>query len=164
MGALQVMDKQAQGLLSQEMSSSSTQAKEYVTMRVEGQLFGITVGSVQDVLNKQHVTRIPLAPQEIEGSLNLRGRIVTAINVRRRLKLPPQSEKVKKPMSVVVEHKSELYSLIVDSVGDVLSLSSERFEKNPANLDGCWREVSSGVYRLKDELLVVLDIATLLKI
>lgn len=136
--------------------------KDFVTMRVDGQLFGIPVMLVQDVLRPQKITPIPLAPKEVEGSLNLRGRIVTALDVRKRLGLPPRSES-QKYMLVAVEFKSEIYSLIVDSVGEVLSLSVKDFQHNPTNLSSHWQQVSMGVYRLKDELLVVLDAENLLQ-
>jgi purine-binding chemotaxis protein CheW len=127
-------------------------------MMIDGQMFGIPVLQVQDVLGEQRVTRIPLSPPEIAGSLNLRGRIVTAINLRRRLGLSELSGD-KKSMSIVVEHHGELYSLIVDGVGEVLSLDDDDFEKTPATLDQSWRDVSSGIYRLKDKLLVVFDVS-----
>lgn len=135
---------------------------EFVTMWVADQLFGIRVLEVQDVLGAQRIARIPLAAPEIAGSLNLRGRIVTAIDVRERLNLPHRADGTK-TMSVVVEHKGELYSLIVDKVGEVLSLPAADFEKNPATLDPRWQEVSNGIYRLKETLLIVLDVARLLR-
>ena len=141
--------------------TSSDSKKEFLTMTLDDQLFGIPVLSVQDVLGEQRVTPVPLAPPEIAGSLNLRGRIVTAINLRRRLKLPDIS-KDKKTMSVVVEYHGDLYSLIVDSVGEVLSLPDSAFEKTPATLEKSWRDISSGIYRLKDELLVILDVSGML--
>jgi len=135
--------------------------RDFVTMTIHGQLFGIPVLTVQDVLGPQKITRIPLASPEVAGALNLRGRIVTAIDVRKRLGLPAAEEGAKS-MSVVVDHGGELYSLIIDSVGEVLSLPADSFERNPATLDPAWREVSGGVYRLQGKLLVVLDVARLL--
>ena len=134
---------------------------DFVTMTIADQLFGIPVLQVQDVLGHQKITRIPLAPPEVAGSLNLRGRIVTAIDVRLRLGLRA-SEKGKPGMSIVVDHKGELYSLMVDSVGEVLSLSSNDFERNPATMDIRWRDLSTGIYRLNNTLLVVLDVSRLL--
>src|SRR5262249_19688306 len=93
--------------------------RDYVTMSIGAQMFGIPVLTVQDVLGPQQITRVPLAPPEVAGSLNLRGRIVTAIDVRLRLGMPKNADG-KPPMSVVVEHEGELYSLLVDSVGEVL--------------------------------------------
>jgi purine-binding chemotaxis protein CheW len=137
------------------------ESQDFVTMTIHDQLFGIPVLTVQDVLGPQKITRIPLASPEVTGSLNLRGRIVTAIDVRKRLGLPVV-EGDSKGMSVVVDFNGELYSLIIDSVGEVLSLPADCFERNPATLDSAWREVSGGVFRLKDKLLVVLDVARLL--
>jgi len=134
---------------------------EFVSITVAGQLFGIPVLQVQDVLGPQRITRIPLAPPEVAGSLNLRGRIVTAIDLRIRLRLPPLAEG-RSGMSVVVDHGGELYSVLVDSVGEVLSLSAEMAERNPATLDPVWREVSGGIYRLDKNLLIVLDVARVL--
>jgi purine-binding chemotaxis protein CheW len=136
-------------------------ANDFVTMTVADQLFGIPVLEVQDVLGLQRITRIPLAPPEVAGALNLRGRIVTAIDVRRRLGLPKR-EAGKTGMNVVVDHKGELYALMVDNVGEVLSLSVDSYERNPATLDPRWRDVSAGIYRLKGKLLVVLEVARLL--
>jgi purine-binding chemotaxis protein CheW len=131
-------------------------------MFIEGQLFGIPVLVVQDVLGPQKITRIPLAPPEVAGSLNLRGRIVTAIDVRMRLQLARKKAETGEGMSVVVDMKGELYSLRVDQVGEVLSLPAAKFERNPPTLDPLWREFSTGIYRLEDKLLVVLDVPRLL--
>ena len=136
--------------------------KDFLTIMIAGQLFGIPVLQVQDVLGQQTVTRIPLAPPQVAGALNLRGRIVTAINVRRCLGLDDLPDQKKKTMSVVVENEGELYSLIIDSVGDVLALKETAFEPNPPTLDLLWRSVSLGVYRLDGKLLVILDVNKLL--
>ncbi|MFQ5785553.1 MAG: chemotaxis protein CheW [Alphaproteobacteria bacterium] len=135
--------------------------QEFVTVEIGGQWFGIPVLTVQDVLGAQHIARIPLAPPEVAGSLNLRGRIVTAIDPRIRLGLPGRDDDASE-MSIVVEHDGELYSLMIDSVGEVLNLPADRFECNPATLDSHWRDISAGIYRLDDRLLVVLDVARLL--
>jgi purine-binding chemotaxis protein CheW len=134
-----------------------------VTMRVDGQLFGIPVHHVRDVLKEQKVARIPLSLPEIAGSINLRGRIVTVINLRERLKLGPKKDTAPY-MFVVVERNHELYSLMVDSVGDVMTIPHAEIEKTPANLSASWREVSSGINRLQGELLVVIDPKALLDI
>ena len=136
--------------------------EEFVTMFIEGQMFGVPVLMVQDVLGPQRITRIPLAPPEVAGSLNLRGRIVTAIDVRMRLRLARHQDRTSESMSVVVDLKGELYSLRVDTVGEVLSLPAAKFERNPPTLDPLWREFSNGIYRLDDKLLVVLDVPRLL--
>jgi purine-binding chemotaxis protein CheW len=136
-------------------------SSDFLTILIAGQIFGIPVLQVQDVLGAQKVTRIPLARPEVAGSLNLRGRIVTAIDVRCRLNLPPREEKARE-MSVVVEHDGELYSLIIDQVGDVMALNDADFENNPATLDALWRSISAGIYRLEKQLLVVIDVPKLL--
>jgi purine-binding chemotaxis protein CheW len=136
-------------------------SQDFVTMTIQNQLFGIPVLTVQDVLGPQKITKIPLAAADVAGALNLRGRIVTAIDVRKRLGLPPRADD-DPGMSVVVDDRGELYSLIIDSVGEVLSLPNDQFEHNPATLDPLWRDVSTGVYRLDGQLLVVLDVAQLL--
>jgi purine-binding chemotaxis protein CheW len=106
--------------------------------------------------------RHPLAPPSIAGSLNLRGRIVTAINMRACLDMADRAPGAK-TMSVVVENKGELYSLMIDSVGDVMNLPYSDYEKNPATLNPQWRALCQGIYRLKDKLLVVLDVPRLLE-
>ena len=136
-------------------------SREFVTASIGDQMCGIPVLQVQDVLAPQQITPVPLAPPEVAGSLNLRGRIVTAIDLRLRMGLPPRDEDAK-TMSIVVEHKNEPYSLIVDDVGDVLKVSEKTFERNPATLDPVWRSYSEGVYRLEEGLLVVMDVSTLL--
>jgi len=141
--------------------SNPEKSQEFVTVTIHDQLFGIPVLTVQDILGPQKIAPIPLAPPEVAGALNLRGHIVTAIDVRKRLGLPDHEGK-NPGMSVVVDFRGELYSLIIDSVGDVLGFPEELFERNPATLDTLWRDVSSGVYRLKDKLLVVLDVERLL--
>ena len=143
-------------------SDAGGDQQDFVSMTIAGQLFGIPVLTVQDVLGPQRITRTPLAPPEVAGSLNLRGRIVTALDVRLRLGLPPRPE-AERAMSVVVDHRGELFSLMVDSVGEVLSLGVADYERNPPTLDPRWRDFSQGVYRLKGMLLVVLDVAQLLR-
>lgn len=145
----------------QKKDGISLGSKDFLTLFLNGQMFGVPVLLVQDVLGPQRVTRVPLAPPEVAGSLNLRGRIVTAINLRRRLGLADY-EDAARTMSVVVEHHGELYSMIVDSVGDVLSLPDGNFEKTPPTLDAVWRDVSGGIYRLEDTLLVILDVSGML--
>ena len=142
-----------------EQASAST----FVTMAVRDQLCGIPVLSVRDIIVTQAMTRIPLAPPEVAGSLNLRGRIVTAIDLRRRLNLPSR-DNGEAGMSVVVERQGELYSLVVDAVREVIALDSHHLEPNPPTLAATWREFSAGIYRLQSDLLVVLNTERLLAI
>ncbi len=140
---------------------TAEETEDFVTFTIADQLFGIPVLLVQDVLSSYHITCIPLAPPEITGSLNLRGRVVTSIDVRIRLGLEPRAEGAES-MSIVAETGGELYSLLVDSVGEVLPLSSANYERNPPTLDAKLRSYADGVYRLDDGLLVVLDVKRLL--
>lgn len=135
----------------------------YVTLHVAGQLCGVPLEGVRDVLAARAITRIPLAAPEIAGNLNLRGRIVTAIDLHRRLRLPPAVE-VDAPMSVVIEQGAELYALLVDQVSEVVSLPARLMERTPPTLSGGWAEFSTGVYQLTERLLVVLDMDRLLAI
>ena len=135
--------------------------QEFVTIRLDNQLLGIPVLAVHDVLNQQQITSVPRSQEWVSGVLNLRGRIVTAIDLRKRMGITARGEG-EKSMSVVVEHKEEPYSLQIDSVGDVMALKSSDFEKNPVTLDKHWRDVSKGIFRLDKELLVILDVEKLL--
>lgn len=144
-------------------AGNSQGSQDYVTVNLAGQLLGIPVLAVHDVLNHQRITKIPLSEDWVAGVLNLRGRIVTAIDLRVRLGLEPLGEG-ENSMSVVVEHNEEPYSLQIDSVGEVLSLSDDLFERNPITLDQRWREISKGIYRLDKELMAVLDVEKLLDI
>lgn len=143
------------------LAAVSTIGSEFVTIRLAGQLLGIPVLSVHDVLNAQKITRVPLAPSWVAGVLNLRGRIVTAINLRERLGFGSRDDG-SRDMSVVIEYRGEPYSLQIDSIGEVLDLSGETLEKNPVTLDPRWREVSRGIFRLEKELLVILDVEKIL--
>lgn len=130
----------------------------FVTMRVDKQLFGIDVKHVRDVLRNQHITPIPLAPDDVAGSLNSRGRIVTVLDVRKRLGLPPVEGGRKQNTFVVVDVRGELFSLLVDDVGDVLTLSKSRIENTPTNLAQTWKSLANGIYKLDGELLVLINI------
>lgn len=136
-------------------------ASMMLTLTVAGQLCAVPVLTVRDVLGVQTITRIPLAPHEVAGSLNLRGRIVTAVDLRARLDLPPR-EPGQVAMSVVVDVGGELYSLLADQVGEVLSLDTEGTSPNPPTLDASWKEFSLGVHRHGEQLLVLLDVERLM--
>ena len=135
---------------------------EYVTATVGGQLFGLPIARVQDVFVLDRLTRVPLAASEIAGVLNLRGRIVTAIDMRRRLGLAPGE--VRKRMAIGIEYKGESYGLLIDAIGEVLNLPSSGREGNPVNLEARLARVSAGVHRLEDRLLVVLDVDRVLDV
>jgi len=135
---------------------------EYVTVMIGDQLFGLPISRVQDVFMPERLTRVPLASPEIAGVLNLRGRIVTAIDMRRRLGLPPRSDG-RPPMAVGIELKGESYGLLIDTVGEVLELADGTREPNPVNLDQRLARVSAGVNRLEGQLLVILDVDRVLE-
>lgn len=134
---------------------------QLLTFTLSDQLFGIPVEHVSDVLSAQEVTPMPLAPPAISGVMNLRGHIVTAIDVRHCLGQEPRAEG-QSSMSIVVSQENELFSLIIDTVGDVLQLSCDSFENVPATLDPAWRSVSAGIHKLQDNLLIILDVTQLL--
>lgn len=143
-----------------KMTSESNQSKtltEFVTVMLGEQLFGLPISRVQDVFMLERLTRVPLSEPEIAGVLNLRGRIVTAIDMRCRLGLPKRTDD-KKPMSIGIEYKGESYGLLIDTVGEVLKLPDDTREPNPINLDARLARVSSGVHRLDGQLLVLLDV------
>ncbi|HEY1414164.1 MAG TPA: chemotaxis protein CheW [Rhodopila sp.] len=144
-----------------ETAPAGEDTQVLVTLTVADQLCGIPVLAVRDILGEQTITRIPLAPPEIAGSLNLRGRIVTAIDLRQRLRLPAAAAGQAR-MSVVAEQGGELYALLVDQVSEVLSLDAWEFERNPPTLEKTWAEFSTGIFRLDGRLLVVLDVSRLL--
>jgi purine-binding chemotaxis protein CheW len=124
---------------------------EYVTVMVADQIFGLPIDRVHDV---------PLAPKEIVGLLNLRGRVVTAMCLRRRLGLPEAESG--REMAVGLEHQGESYGVLVDQVGEVMKLSSESREPNPVHMDARWVRLSRGVHRLNGQLLIVLDVDAVL--
>ncbi len=129
---------------------------DFVTVKIADQWFGILVSSIHDVFMPQNITHVPLARTEVAGVLNLRGRIVTAIDMRLLLQMSPRPAG-ERCMAVGIEMGGESYGLLIDEVGEVLSLEDTAFESNPANLDACWAAISRGVYRLDGTLLVVLD-------
>jgi purine-binding chemotaxis protein CheW len=143
--------------------NASAETIEYVTATVGGQLFGLPISRVQDVFVPERLTRVPLAPPEIAGMLNLRGRIVTAIDLRKRLLL--DSEASERPrMAIGIEYLGESYGLLIDSIGEVLQLPAASCEDNPVNLDARLARVAAGVHRLEGKLLVVLDVDRVLEI
>ncbi len=145
------------------MTDHENDIRQFVTFTIGSQLCGIPVLQVRDVLAPQEIAPIPLAPPAVAGSLNLRGRIVTSVDLRVRLGLP-RRDAGQDRMNVVVEHYGDLYSLIIDSVSEVLELSSEKLERVPATLGASWRSFSNGIYRLDDGLLLVLDVDSVLDI
>jgi purine-binding chemotaxis protein CheW len=137
--------------------TDTAKLSDYVTFSAAGQMFGLPIERVQDVFKPARITRVPLAGSEIAGVLNLRGRIVTAVELRIRLGLGAR-EGGNGPMAIGIESQGESFGLLVDAVGEVLKLDEGEREANPVNLDRHLARVSAGVYRLDGELLVILDI------
>jgi len=133
---------------------------QFVTAAVGGQLVGLPIERVQDVFIPDRLTRVPLAPPEIAGLLNVRGRIVTLVDMRQRLGSVRRNER---PLAIGIEHDGEFYGLLVDQIGEVLNLPAAQAEENPINLDSRLAAVSVGIYRLDTQLMVVLDVNRVLE-
>lgn len=129
----------------------------FVTFHLGDQLLGIPVVLVQEVLMGEEILPVPLSPREVKGFLNLRGQIVTAVDLRALLGLPDRAEN-ERFMNVVVENGDELFSLLVDRVGDVMEAADSAFEPTPSTLDPAWKRCCSGVIRLERGLLIILDV------
>src|SRR3984957_1704862 len=129
---------------------------QFSTFFVADLFFGVDVLNVQEVLRFQQMTPVPQAPAVIEGLINLRGQIVTAIDMRRRLRLPPRADD-RSPMNIVVRTSGGAVSLLVDEIGDVLDVDAATYERTPENLAPAARDLIRGVYKLKGQLLLILD-------
>lgn len=147
--------------------SQSTRAREhtvncageggqFATFFVDSMLFGIRVEEVQEIIRFQNMTPVPLAPESVRGLINLRGQIITAIDLRTRLGLPAR-ESEKPPMNVVVRTPDGAVSLLVDRIGDVLEVAAPQFEETPETVATVTREVVQGVFKLDGQLLLVLN-------
>jgi len=134
---------------------TTTHDEQFLSVFLDEQAFGIPILQIQDILRTQQLTHIPLAAESIEGVMNLRGRIVTAINFRKRLH--GDSDHRANSMSVVIEHDNELFSLIVDEVGEVLSIPADQIEITPSTLNPFWHEVATGVFQLNGKIIVLLN-------
>jgi purine-binding chemotaxis protein CheW len=142
---------------------NESDAEAFVTFTVAGQMFGVPVIRVQDILTPDAIAPVPGSPKQVRGLINLRGRIVTVIDMRTHLSLP-KAEASQGGMCVTVEARGDFYTLFVDSVGDVITLPSNLREGNPATLDAVWRDVADAVYRTDQGLLVALNVDRLLAI
>lgn len=132
------------------------QSEQFCTFFIEGHFFGVPVRQVQEVIRYQEMTRVPLVPQVVRGLINLRGQIVTAIDLRRRLGMGERPVD-QLPMNVVVRTDDGALSLLVDEIGDVLEVDPAAAEAPPDNLGAAARDLISQVYKLKDKLLLVLN-------
>jgi len=149
------------------VSSLDQNSKDFVTFTIRGQLFGIPILLVRDILQLENIAKIPLAPPRIKGSVNIRGRIVTVVSVRVCLGLEERDEGADEDsianMGVTIEQNGNLYTLLVDSIGDVVSPSPNSYEGTPGTLDPIWRAFALGVYRLDGRLMVALDVDRILE-
>lgn len=133
-----------------------TTSHQYCTFYLGDQCFGLDVVRVQEIVRSQPLTLVPLAHPMVRGLINLRGQIVTAIDLRARLALPPRMES-HESVNVVVQTDDGAVSLLVDEIGDVLEATEEHFERPPETLQGAARDLIQGAYKLTDRLLVILD-------
>lgn len=131
-------------------------SKQLCTFYLDGHLFGVDARTVQEVIRYQEMTRVPKAPPSVSGLINLRGQIVTAIDLRTRLGLKPREEG-RLPMNVVVRSEDAAVSLLVDQIGDVIEVDAENFETPPDTLQGPARELVQGAYKLDSRLLLLLN-------
>ena len=131
---------------------------QFCTFYVRGMFLGLEVTCIQEVIRAQPLTVVPLTEPVIAGLMNLRGQIVTAIDMRHRLGLPPR-EPDERPINVVVRTPDGAVSLLVDEIGDVIEVSDDAFERPPEMLGDDARALIRGAYKLKDRLLLVLDAA-----
>ncbi len=141
----------------------SSECNQVLVAFLGNQTFGIPIMQIQDVLRARSITQVPLAPTCIEGVMNLRGRIVTAVNLRKRISAVGDDSNAEQGMSIVIEHEGELFSLIVDRVGDVLSLDPDLVEEAPVTLNPLWKEICMGAYQLKAEIMLILNTGIIFK-
>ncbi len=138
------------------MSTQEAHPRQLVTFQVADYSFGLNVLDVQEVLTHQQMTHVPLAPSEVRGLINLRGQIVTAIDMRKRLGLPELSDPGLE-MNVIVQLGDGSVSVIVDNVGDVIAVEPGQFEPPPSTLKSPIKDIILGVYKLNDKLLLQLN-------
>lgn len=136
---------------------------QYLTAYVSGHFLGIPIEQIRDIIGEQRLTRVPLSGSSIAGILNLRGRIVTVVNMHARL----DEEKVTRPeetMGIIIENHDELFSLMVDRVEDVVTISHNSIERPPPTLNSVWRGVCSGVYQVDGKIMVIIDVENILNL
>jgi purine-binding chemotaxis protein CheW len=133
-----------------------SESTQYCTFLLDDRYYGVDVQQVQEVIRYQELTRVPLASPVVSGLINLRGRIVTAIDLRRRLGLPDRPAG-KLPMNVVVNTGDDAVSLLVDEIGDVIDVPADKFEKPPETLRGPARTLVAGAFKLEGRLMLVLN-------
>ncbi len=130
---------------------------QVLTLYLDNQKFGVPILTIQDILQTHALTSVPLSEPYIEGVMNLRGRIVTAINLRKRIRNGQSATENQESMNIVIESDHELYSIMVDQVGEVVTLNTNKIEDPPLTLDASWRSVINGVYQEEKEIILMLD-------
>lgn len=134
----------------------SSRTHQFCTFFLEGHYFGVPVQQVQEVLRYQEMTEVPLVSRVVRGLINLRGQIITAIDLRRQLGMKDRPEK-QKPMNVIMRTDDGAYSLLVDEIGDVIEVEDNSFEPPPDTLQGIAKGMLRGVHKLPNQLLLILD-------
>ena len=131
--------------------------QQFCTFKIDTLVFGVDVRLVQEVIRYQVMTQVPLASKVVRGLINLRGQIVTAIDLRRRLELQ-DSHSDRPPMNVVIRTDDEAVSLLVDEIGEVIEVTDETLEPPPSTIEGVAGGLIAGVYKLEDYILLILDL------
>lgn len=134
------------------------QSSQFCTFYLDRLLFGVQLKDVQEVIRQIQLTAVPLAPEVVGGLMNLRGQVVTAVDLRRKLELGPRPPDAS-AMNVVVRSDDGVVSLLVDEIGDVVEVEASSFEPPPETLRGNIRTLIVGVHKLQERLLHVLDTA-----
>jgi purine-binding chemotaxis protein CheW len=137
--------------------ASVTSSHQFSTFFLDGLYFGVEVLKVQELIRHQEMTRVPLAPRIVQGLINLRGQIVTAVDLRRRFNMPERAAD-RTPMNVVVRTDDGAVSLLVDEIGDVVEVQEDQFEPAPETIKGSATDLVTGVYKTQNRLLLVLDV------
>jgi purine-binding chemotaxis protein CheW len=141
--------------------SDGGEERTLVTFLVAGQRLGVPAVCLRHILVPERIARVPGAPAAVRGRIDLRGRTATVVDMRARLGLPVRGD-AKLGMGVTVEHRSGLYTLLVDRIGDIVCPRAHTGDDDPSILDFAWRDVTSGVHRLDDGLVAALDLDRLL--
>jgi purine-binding chemotaxis protein CheW len=149
------------GIPGGESTATQADGAQFVTVFVAGQMFGLPILQVRDVFIVSDVTPVPLAPKSVAGLYNLRGRVMTMLSMRAMLGFDAFDDSGSETTSVGIEWRGESFGLLVDRVGEVMSLSATSRESNPINLDHRWGALSAGIHRLKEQLLIELNLEAL---
>lgn len=139
-------------------TTTITSEARLVTFTLDGHTYGVDVNAVQEVLRGQPRTRVPLAPPSLAGLINLRGQVLTAVDLREQLGMPRRADDAPEPMLVVVRVDREPIAFLVDRIGAVVDVHADAFEPPPDTLTGPGRHLINGAYKLEDTLLLALDV------